>query len=541
MRIAVPVLLVLCGLLTPVALAQTPSNTPQGASPDYTLSVNSRLIVEDVSVVDSKGHAVLGLPKSAFHVLVNNVAQPQFTLEEQTVHAASAPASTDHFVSNAGLLKGGGTMVAILIDPETLEIQDQMYLRIQALHFVDTLPPGSKVAVFRTNNQGIPVELQFPTTDRALIRQAVGATVPVMSRPVDSQFQNAIAELENLAQVLQWYPGNKALFWLAGQFPLFVPPNYLGGSNDIAKQLDQTRDAYRALQEARIGVYPIDARGTVQQGGFVTPRQMTQGDINQWANDPSLTPSALSQLQGDHYNAMDKLAATTGGVAFYDHNAVAKVMDAALDLAQHSYMLSLRPADPDTEPSWHSVRITVDGPYSVHYRQGYFSQSGANNSPAPERRRVLSDPVLSKPLKAEVAQDHAPLQFSARVLPGASIGKADTVKIRYVIPSSQLAFEEAAGKIQSRFRLTAMAYNGWGDMLGIASGIIETHFSSEQQQLAARIGVPADQSVSIRKGAQYLMLAVEDLKTHKVGTVQLQLSTVRAAVTAPGSTLQTQP
>lgn len=484
--------------------------------------------MEDVSVVDNKGQPVTGLPRSAFRVFDNNVEQSDFMLQEQASAAAESDPAPDRVFSNASLLKGG-TTVALLLDPMSLEVQDQMYLRIQALEFIDHLQPGIRVGVFRTNNQGVAVELQSPTTDRALVQQAVGSSIPVMARPIDNQFQNAIAELKNLSEVLRPFPGNKALFWMAGQFPLFVQPDYAGANDQPYQQREQTRSAYLALQEARIAVYPIDARGVLQPGGTVPPAVMSQSDTDRWAQDPSRTPRSFSSQVSGEWDVMDQLASATGGMALYSNNGVSHLMETALRAAEHTYSLSLRPGDTGHDAKWHSVRITVDGPYTVRYRRGYFPGGGPAQDSATHRRLLPSgEAPPDQALQAEIRNADLPLQFSARVLPDREQGKNSTVKIRYTIPVNQLSFASGSAAGQSRFRLTALAYNAWGDILGHAVDVVQTRYSSQQIELAARIGVPADQTVGVQRGARYLMLAVEDLQTRRVGTVQLSLASVQA-------------
>ncbi len=99
-----------------------------------------------------------------------------------------------------------------------------------------------------------------------------------------------------------------------------------------------------------------------------------------------------------------------------------------------------------------------------------------------------------------------------------------------MIPTTQLHFDNSAG--HARFRIAALAYNSWGDILSHAMDVVDTHYSPDQMQLASRIGTPADQTIEIKKGAQFLLLAVEDLTTEKVGTLQVSLASLQAENTA---------
>ncbi len=512
---------------------QAPAGTPQ-----YTLDVSSRLVVEDVTVLDMRGVPVTGLPRTAFHVSDNKVSQDVFDVREQTRNATAetTPARQGGFDTNATLFRDTGSMVTLLVDPTTMSLEEQMYLRVQVMRFVDSAPAETKIAVFRCNSQGQPVLLQSPTTDKTLLRSALALTVPVMARPVDSSFENAVTELGNIAAYLHAVPGRKAVLWLAGRFPLYEPTNYALNGDDPVRREKEIKAASRALEQARIAVYPIDVRG-VLQGGMLPVRVV---NVDAWANDPSQTPKSAdseSQKVNGQYGAMDGIAEATGGAAFYSNNAIARVMSTAVDISTHFYSLTYRPREYHADGERHTVRITVDGPYKVTYRTMYFDDSPA--TPRGEQERHALGAQARKP--ASVTADvqapangyDAALIFNARVITAGKGGKGETVKIRYLIPTDQLQFDSGTGTGRARFRLAVLAYNAWGDVLSQAMDVIETRYTDDQMKLASRIGTPADQTLQVAKGAQFLLLAVEDLRTEKVGTLQLPLSTVGAEIASP--------
>lgn len=523
------------------AWSQTQGAPPTNSQP-YTLNVISRLVIEDVSVTDNKGNPVRGLPGSAFHVTDDKAPQQILSFTAGDLPGAATPDNPDREEhTNATLYRNGGTLVALLIDPVTIELQDQMYLRLQLQRFLNSSPPDVPVAIFRTSSAGIPVLLQSPTTDKALLRNALAHTVPVMTRPVYSTFSNALIELANLADFFRAVPGKKAVLWLAGRFPLYEPPDFsLSSGGNRAQMEDQLRQSDRALEAARIAVYPIDVRG-VLMGGLAPVKVI---DTAAAANDPSTAgspPLGESAKISGQYERMDQLADATGGRAFYSNNAVGAVMNTALRLATAAYTLGYRPTTDSAKPQFHKVHITVDGPYTLHYREGYLS--GPDNAAAPVRPTLSADGEVS-PASADRAATQAgtasfatsvnapleaadrPIIFSARVAGAENSGKAATLRIRYNIPESELSFGPTKISGNARFRLAALAYNASGDVLSKAVDIVETHYSPDQVQLAARVGTPADQTVQVSKGAEYLLLAVEDLATGRVGTLQVSLASL---------------
>ena len=516
----------LCGIAT--AQSGQPGEPTQ---PAFQLQLASRLVIEDVSVVDAAGRPVRNLPRTAFHITDNKIPQTILDLREATPTPETPAVPASGLRTNATLLRNQGTIAAILFDPTSIDLQDQLFLVVQLRKFLDLIPPGVKIAIFRANNQGIPVLLAAPTTDRALLQNVFAHALPALPRPVDSNFQVSVAVLGNLAAYFQNIPGNKAVLWLAGRFPLYVTPNLQLNNNSTNIANDARRSLEQTLQQARLSVYPIDVRGVLQGGP--APNRII--DANAAANDPSTvgtTPLSDSAKIAGQYDSMDQLALATGGTAFYSNNSISKLMATAVTVASASYALSYNPtgqaAADQADGQLHTVRITVDGPYTAHYRTAYISGQPTRNLLANNSQPALDTPATS----ADSASATEPagtltnspnVLFQARVTaaPGSKPGRQ--VTIRYVIPTDQLSFDSAG---HAQLRLAALAYNASGDILSHSTLDVDTHFDQKQMELARRIGTPADQSLDIARSAQYLLLAVEDLATQRVGTLQLPLSTV---------------
>lgn len=507
---------------------------PDTSAP-YALSVQSRLVVEDVLVVDKQDRPVTGLPLSAFHIYDNG--KPQKLRDFQEATAINRSTSEDRgfgqenaggSFSNAGLFHNQDSVVVLLIDPTTMHLEEQMYLRMQALKFIQEAPQNTGMAIFRVNDASVPVLLQPLTRNKADLEAAISAAVPTLIRS-SRTFGSAIVELQNISDYLRAVPGRKSVLWLAGAFPLYQEPDYGGlcdygsgsvcGSRPVVAHLSAEEDAYRSLEAARVAVYPIDVRG-VQMGGLTS----MSGKVG-------AKPTSETERVTGQYDEMDRLADATGGRAFYSNNHVSSILNQALQLTNDGYALAYQPEKETADGGWHRVTVRVDGPYTVHYRTGYYATPNARPRPVEPRRQLSQDGTVAPPgtrpasavknAFAESSTGNQPLIFSAHVIAEAG-SRTKEVKIRYVIPMDQLS-SSAEDSGHAHFRITALAYDVNGDVLSHASEIIDTHFSKEQSQLAQRIGAPADQKLEVTRGASYLLLAVEDLNTENVGVVQLPL------------------
>ncbi len=500
---------------------ETPGLADRQSAP-LTLRTDTRLTVEDVVVTDASGKAVEGLPQSAFHVTDDGNPQSIRSFEEsKVVKQSAAPAVKPGVLSNAAMMDANGNVNVILLDPIGVEVADQMFLRLQARKYLESMPAGTAMAVFRTSRDGRPLLVQSTTQERALLMKAIDNSVPTfaVSVPANEVFFNAIGELSNIAEYLGQMKGRKSLIWFAGQFPL---AQVLGGNGaQQASEFDEMQEAmksvYRKLEAARVAVFPVDVRGVVNASINVN---LPVNPDPTAASSPTIIAGQAAEQQGS-WAGMDALASATGGHAYYSDNALAQQLRSAVDLGRHFYTLAYSPTPYAEDGAWHKVTVTVDGGYTVSYREGYFAV------PSAEQQRMEAAKTRNKG-KYTVAEapPNVPIVFQAEVRSEETHGT--NVSIRYAIQAKDLSFRAAAdGTEQARFKVAALGYDGSGLVKSKDLEDVTTHFSKEQMRDAQRVGVPAVQTVGVAKGAKYLLLTVIDLETGRTGTVQMAVDSLR--------------
>jgi VWFA-related protein len=503
------------------------SQQVQGQEATQTLKATTHLTIEDIVVTDRAGKAVIGLPQSAFHVTDDGVAQSIRDFEESHDAKTARDAALPHGVfSNAGLKDSDASVDVLLIDPIGIEIADQMFLRLQVLAYLQSMPAGTTMAVYRTSRDGRPLLVQSMTQDRSLLIRAVSNSIPTLavSVPQGEVFYNAIAELSNIADTLVQAQGRKSLLWFAGKFPL---SQTLGGNGaEGMHEFDATQEAlksvYRKLEAARVAVFPIDARGAMDASLAVNLQAATKPDQTQ---GPNMIAGGAAEVAGS-WSGMDELASATGGRAFHGNNRVAKEIGAAVDLGRHFYTLSYS-ANPYAEDGrWHKVRIAVDGGYVASYREGYFAISPV----ATEQRlnAALHDHEVSSRAVTEFST--APIVFEAKVRPMS--GKpTPRLVIQYAISFGDLQFSAMGDGVQrARLKVAALAYDTSGSILSHSVDDVTTHYSPAQMDEARRVGVPVLQEITVARGAKFLLLSVVDLDTGRTGTIQLTVDSATQGV-----------
>jgi hypothetical protein len=220
---------------------------------------------------------------------------------------------------------------------------------------------------------------------------------------------------------------------------------------------------------------------------------------------------------------MDALASATGGHAFYSNNRLAGELESAVDLGRRFYTLSYNPKPYAEDGSWHTVKITVDGPYKLSYRNGYFAKPSAET----QRLELTKKNDKDRGFTTDDGPANVPILFQAKIRPDAGTS-ASAMVIQYAIAANDLSFAPSnVGVQQAQFKVAALAYNISGDVLSSAVDDVSTHYSPAQMDEVKRIGVPMLQKIEVKKAAKFLLLTVIDIKTGRTGTVQLGLDNIR--------------
>jgi VWFA-related protein len=127
--------------------------------------------------------------------------------------------------------------------------------------------------------------------------------------------------------------------------------------------------AIRALNEADVAVYPVDARGVTVAAAF----QADRSSIGRRGQPPK------SSVGPDfNYETLDKLAVETGGQAFHHINDLSTAIQEAAGDARVSYALAFSPPAGGLDGSYHRLEVTVNRPGAkLRYRPGYVAAPDA--------------------------------------------------------------------------------------------------------------------------------------------------------------------
>ena len=209
-------------------------------------------------------------------------------------------------------------------------------------------------------------------------------------RDLDMRAWLTMDAFSQLARYLSAIPGRKSLIWLSGSFPLGIFPGVDLRNSDAASSsyTEQVKQAVNLLAESHIAVYPVDVRGLTAYS-MLTPSFSNAPDSTQ----PSATPQSpfspssetmrlneLGNLSGvgnigsnlpggdspfmqemTEHGIMDRIAADTGGKAFYNTNGVEQAMSIAMEQASNYYALSYTPTNKKYDGKFRKVKVSLTG------------------------------------------------------------------------------------------------------------------------------------------------------------------------------------
>ncbi len=408
-------------------------------TPQSTLKVNSRAVLVDVVVTDRNGNPVKGLKQDDFKVLEQGKPQSIGYFEE---HGAdwlarggedrAFPQLPPNVFTNFSPLPTPPAVNILLLDALNTPMNDQMYLKKAAQHYLKTLKPGTRLAIF-TMSMRLSF-IQGFSDDPAVLATAMGYRKNDKSEPAillqskgESDAQNTVVELmvameqagpsaiafavppqtieafqqfmqetryaqdsdreyrtlqnlNQLAAFLGSFPGRKNVIWMSGAFPV-----ELFGQTSMRFD-DSINQTINLLSAARVAIYPVDVRGTNVSTSYTAENSLdptitsapqllgpppgVTGDAPN-AGQGGLAGGLLneSQAKNSSDSTMDMLASLTGGKAFYNQNDISGIIGKVSDHSSDFYTISYSPTNSKMDGGFRKIEVKIgDG---EHYTLSY--------------------------------------------------------------------------------------------------------------------------------------------------------------------------
>ncbi len=553
----------------------------------------TREVFVDVVATRNDGEPVPGLGKQDFEIRENGRPQAIAFLQD---HAQKSPQPAAP-VEMPALLPGMRTNVPLALPSEAVNVllfdtlntatPDQDKMRRQILGFFSKMQPGTRMAVFvlgsnlrciqgitsdsslllaalhdpRNGLNGSQSSLLTTRSDRAddanevatleamqtssyAIDAMRGAMTAAGARDAGARAMMTYQALIYLGHYLAGVPGRKNLIWFAGSFPLaiFPTPEQLAHADrrpGSAASLERVRQSADLFTAAQIAVYPISAEGVTMEhaGEAEAAGPGIGGDIGHTGGQPN---SAMSPLQADagerggNAEAMERLAASTGGKAFYDTNDLDAALRHAIADGANYYTISYSPTNKTMDGSFRRIEVKLaHGSARLSYRRGYIADEG----PGP-RKKPVGDPLaplLQRGLPGATGVLYGLSAERSAKQPGTGEAyagqnpqlKAPVVRytVNFVIRSQDLALKpNEQGVPSGKVLLGLKAYDNYGAALNWLGDEESLEIKPEEIASLRKNGVPVHLEIDLPVLAEiHLVTAVYDLNSGAAGTLEIAL------------------
>jgi VWFA-related protein len=534
-----------------------------------TLRVTTKLVLVDVTVTDAKGKLVMGLKPEDFTVLENGVAQKvsTFTLEEaQQAGAAPAkepPLLPPHVYTNRPEYRAqSGSLTVVLLDSLNTPLPDLAWAQHGISEYLKTRDHlGQKMAVFALGRS--LTLLQDFTVDGAVLRKVIqnyqpqslgliekediDRCLPPVSRSPDRPtYQMArrslresctrraddtrgqrvamtLAAMRVVSRALAGFPSRKSLLWVSASFPLVVT-----AAQDSHRKLpsvsysDPLRQTASLMADARIAVYPVDARGMV-------------GASIMSASDPGIDPMSGHVRLGEAFgtqiasagatltatqDTMDQLATETGGRVFKNTNDLGGAVESSLADASY-YLLGYYPKDKNWNGNFRRVDVKLSRTgLRIRHRHGYYAID-----PVLPAGSAKGEDELQGTLGMNGAPAATMVLFDAKVIPPDRAQGAAKMEVEFMVDPRSLSADEAPdGSLRFALEFHVMASTAAGKIAFGANTQTTTTVLPGNIVAMERDGLPYKTELELAPGEYQLHLAVRDVRTGAFGTLDAPLT-----------------
>jgi VWFA-related protein len=514
----------------PVASQSSPQKPSAGNPTVQTqpLRVTSRLVQVNVIVEDKNGRPITGLTKKDFMILDQGQPQTIASMSEQTIKLTSSvdtlAAPAPNFYSNRFQERYGvpPSVSVILLDALNTSRPNMTYARAQVVKFLRQLQPQDRVALYGLSDK-IYILHDFTADTEALQRamstlprlqqDQANATAPmdfavatgdavvdawaasVVQAGADFNTINRVEQtayaLEAIANHLASLPGRKNLIWISGSFPFQIGMGSIGGTAEQRSFGNEVESAARALSNANVAIYPIDARGLVaSRGGRGTA--------------------------GPDVDSMVVLADRTGGRAFYNTNDITGAIHRAIDDSRVTYVLNYYPNHNQWDGRFREIKVKVNRPgVEVRSRRGYFAFANVVVSHK-DKEAIMVDAAKSPLESTALGMD---VQADPVDVPGAR-----EIKAQVKIDPSQLQLTRTGDHWTDSIEVKWVQLSADGNVLASSSQTLDLNIPQADYESVLRKGLSFSGAVNLVNDATDVRLVARDSGNGSVGTVNIPVA-----------------
>jgi VWFA-related protein len=516
-------------------------NAPQSGS---TITVQTEVVIEEVTVKDKNGNPIPGLKASDFVLTEDGVPQKISFVEYQEIPAlASTPqpppaenplTPTPPPVTSFQIAPEapGDTkyhdhrLVTLYFDRSTMGPPDQLRALDAALSFIDKqMDPSVMMAVMTYDGTAVRV-LQDFTGDRERVIAAVNKLIAGLSEGLDetdnddsaadtgSSFgqddaefnlfntDRQLAALETAVKMLGAINEQKVLVYFASGLRL--------NGMDNQAQLIATENA--ALR-SNVMMYPIDARGLVAMAPAGDASQGSNGGIGMF--NGSSTQTMMNRFQASQ-DTLYAIAKDTGGKAFFDSNDLSMGIKQAANSISSYYEIGYYPTRTVKDGRFRRVKVSLREGLAgeLAYRQGYYADKDFAKFNATDKERQLEDALM---LDNPITDINLAMEVNYFQLNSAEYFTSVDVKI----PGRELALARKGGAEETLIDAIGEVKDDFGNTIQNLRDKLPIKLSNSTAAELATHPIEYHTGFTLLPGKYSIKFLVRDAETGRIGTYEM--------------------
>ena len=524
---------------------QQPPAATNRPAPTTKFTVNSNLVIVDLTVKDKSGKAIEGLTKNDVVVMEDGKPQTITFFEPQKLtldpeppepppsledkNAMPDPPKTT--ITSAGkdkVLYHDKRLIAMFFDFSNMQVPDQLRAQDAALKFLNEGITSSDLVAILLFTTTVTVKTDF-TADRMLL------TDIIKGLPIGDSVENAdvaddasdngqdtgaafvadetefnifntdlkLAALEQVVRQLATLPEKKALVYVTGG---------ISKSSTLENQA-QLEAAVNAAVKSNVAIFPIDARGLM-----AAP---PGGDASKASSRGGMSLSSLNSQRSsinDSQETLVTLAADTGGKVFLDSNDLSLGIKQVQEEFRSYYILGYNTTNGTLDGKYRKITVRLKDNIAgakLEFREGYYGDKvwGKFNGDDKEKqlREALmsTDPMTDIPIAVEVDW--------FRISPVAYF-----VPISVKIPGSVIALAQKKAGGETDFDFMGIVMDERKQVVSQLRDFIHIKLATTEAEKLATRNFHYDAGITIAPGRYRMRFLVREGQSGKMGNFDAQ-------------------
>jgi VWFA-related protein len=508
----------------------------------------TRLVQVNVIVRDGKGMPVTDLKKEEF--IVTEQGKPQqisFLTIQNAEKLAVPPAKLGKNMFSNMLEQQNGvpsSVSVILLDLLNTPWADLYRAREGIIKYLQQLKPGDRIALY-TLSRGLRVLHDYTTDASSLlnrlnnykgevmtelgssqvdpvevkIMQDLGMEKLLLVRQREADFYtndrvvNTLKSLEVIAHHLASLPGRKNLVWVSAGFPLNLGFDEIPEVEKVTEKRSfwtEAEAAIRALNDAGVSVYPVDARGLMVN---------SQIDSSFEGRNLTASPHVMPSRIVPNLDSMMQLANRTGGRVAYNRNDIDGSIRQAIEDARITYNLGYYSTYENQDGRFRDISIKVKRPgLDVRHRKGYFAFRPIQDDEKTRQEQLKT--AFWAPIDATAVRVNARVDLIDKPEP-------NTVHVFVQVDPQSIMLNQQGDRRNGKIDLLIAQKDDRGKLLG-KNMIDRVNLALTQKTYAeiSKQGLIYQSHFTKEAGAHSLRIIVRDVSTGAIGTLTVPFSQV---------------